>query len=345
MASRDGTALDRETRFARAFHELHKLAPPVAIEDVLSDFADVEYDQLPCPGEAVVVSTPGSRPRVVVSSGLRAKPNRLRFTLAHELGHIVLPWQIGAAICFPYRTLVADDATHADGEAQANRFARELLVPRAWLATQLGDRGGSDLGRRIVEIAAAAGVSPITAAIAMEPAYSFPAATHIIDTNTGREYRSTSVAAAFLVGREMLWWERSAEIASIGGVVTVADFGPYRLSAIHFDPDDAPNVEPQAADAKSILLEVLWGLSSDERKQAQAVFSGIIGHANNSPVARASPAAMLQALRQRFAQSEKFRDVRAHPRFDAYLHAKAAELFSETRVPKRRKGGANSPEE
>lgn len=115
----------------------------------------------------------------------------------------------------------------------------------------------------------------------------------------------------------------------------------WRLSAIHFDLEDAPAVEPQATEARSILLEVLWGLPPHEPKHAQAVFSGIVGHANNSPVARASPAAMLQALRQRFAQSEKFRELRAHPRFDAYLHAKATELFAEKRVTKK-KGGPNS---
>src|SRR6478735_3210678 len=140
MASGDGASLDRETRFARAFIDLHKLTPPVAIDAVLSQFADVEYDNLPCSGEAVVVSSPGRRPIVVVSNGLST--NRLRFTLAHELGHIVLPWQIGAAICYPNGTLLADGAVHADGEAQANRFARELLIPRPWLSDQIGPRGG-----------------------------------------------------------------------------------------------------------------------------------------------------------------------------------------------------------
>ncbi|MET0790290.1 MAG: ImmA/IrrE family metallo-endopeptidase [Polyangiaceae bacterium] len=333
MASGDGASLDRETRFARAFLELHKLTPPVAIEKVLGEFADVEYDTLPCAGEAVVVSSPGRRPIVVVSNGL--SPNRLRFTLAHELGHIVLPWQIGAAICYPTRTLLADGPVHADGEAQANRFARELLIPRPWLSTQLGTCGGEQLAQRIVEIAELAGVSPITAAIGLKSVYPFPVATRIVDGRSGRAYLETTPSFAFLMGRDTTWWEQERDFSDIGGTLSKTQYGNYTLSTLHFDSENAPEVVVQSVDAKSILLEVLWGLPEEQRKQVQSAFAGIVGHANNSAAARVSSASMLQALRQRFSMYEKFKDVRTHPRFEAYLHAKASELLAAPKPKKR----------
>jgi hypothetical protein len=38
---------------------------------------------------------------------------------------------------------------------------------------------------------------------------------------------------------------------------------------------------------------------------------------------------------QRFSMYEKFRDLRTHPRFEAYLHAKAAELLAAPKPKKR----------
>ena len=70
--------------------------------------------------------------RVFVNS---TKPDRRkRFTLGHEYGHIRIPWHMGTIAD------VLDDEEPAPGsynywrmEEEANRFASELLLPRAWL--------------------------------------------------------------------------------------------------------------------------------------------------------------------------------------------------------------------
>jgi hypothetical protein len=139
MAGADGpTLVDPERRFARLFAQRHSLQPPVPVDEVLRLFADVEYDVLPGSGEAVVLRRTGRKTRVIISTGIAA--NRRRFTVAHELGHIVLPWQVGSAFCHPQVTYVAGDDFHNEIEAQANRFATELLIPESWLARKLGDR-------------------------------------------------------------------------------------------------------------------------------------------------------------------------------------------------------------
>jgi hypothetical protein len=188
-----------------------------------------------------------------------------------------------------------------------------------------------------VRISELAGVSPITAAIGLKAAYPFPAATRIVDHARERIYACTSDDAAFLIGRERPWWEESEHVERIGGAVTEETFGNFTLSALHFDPENAPGVQRQEADAQSILRDVLSAFPPEYRKRAHSVFSGIVGYANALPAAKVSPATMLQALRQRFLRQEEFAEARSHPKFDAYLNAKAAELFASP--PSKKRGG------
>jgi predicted secreted protein len=65
---------------------------------------------------------------------------RQRFTLAHELGHILIPWHIGSII----DEIDLDDTLSDDYylcEAEANRFASELLMPTNWVISEMQNRG------------------------------------------------------------------------------------------------------------------------------------------------------------------------------------------------------------
>lgn len=66
-------------------------------------------------------------------------PARKRFTLAHELGHIIIPWHNGDTKCFsdnPY-SLISLNAVLDTQELEANVFASELLMPHEWLKTEV----------------------------------------------------------------------------------------------------------------------------------------------------------------------------------------------------------------
>lgn len=55
-------------------------------------------------------------------------PSRKRFTIAHEIGHIVLHGSEGNYV--DYRHQIGPTDTHNTKEREANRFAVELLMPR-----------------------------------------------------------------------------------------------------------------------------------------------------------------------------------------------------------------------
>jgi hypothetical protein len=102
---------------------------------VAARMADVEADLIPGSCDGVVVGLSGGRNRPLIVVAYDAPPRRQRFTLAHEIGHIALPWHIGTAAC-DTGLLVRDPA-----EIEANRFAAELLVPSAWLAPVVAGLG------------------------------------------------------------------------------------------------------------------------------------------------------------------------------------------------------------
>lgn len=119
------------------------MAPPVDVGRLLRAVADVERADWPqLDVDAMVLRRPGLRPQVFYRSvGNRG---RERFTLAHELGHVVIPWHIGSAACVAAGAPEADAAAISD-EDQADVFASALLAPEAWLRG-LVDQHGDQMG-------------------------------------------------------------------------------------------------------------------------------------------------------------------------------------------------------
>lgn len=80
---------------------------------------------------------------VVVGVNSLHAPNRQRFTLAHELGHVILHRPILESAVHVDRVLLRDrnSSTGTDQqEIEANAFASELLMPTDILETMLGGR-------------------------------------------------------------------------------------------------------------------------------------------------------------------------------------------------------------
>jgi hypothetical protein len=120
-----------------------RLVPPIDLRDLIERFADVEVVAIPgdCDGLVVGLHGPADRPVILVRS--EGSKLRRRFTLAHELGHVLMPWHLGGGfLCDTGRVVDFDESVRASAaEAQANRFAAELLVPSTWLDERLAELG------------------------------------------------------------------------------------------------------------------------------------------------------------------------------------------------------------
>jgi hypothetical protein len=106
------------------------LVPPVDIEQLLRGHAEVNRVEWPYENvDAILLRLSGESPVVYY----RATENMLRerFTLAHEFGHIMLPWHIPDANCAIGTGNL--DLESYSLEDEADIFASCLLVPDRWL--------------------------------------------------------------------------------------------------------------------------------------------------------------------------------------------------------------------
>jgi hypothetical protein len=128
-----------EERMAARLVERLDLRPPIDVDEICGSLADLKYKSFPIEidGLCLDLKVPGKRPKVWVSKAI--PPVRQRFTLAHEIGHIIIPWHSGTIIDDIEMPRSREHSRYREMEAQANRFAAELLMPSVWV-TGLSER-------------------------------------------------------------------------------------------------------------------------------------------------------------------------------------------------------------
>lgn len=150
--------------------KLADLGSPEALAAcIVSHFPDIEVPiQLPCIAEAVGIvqiigQQTGSFEGVLVTDSAKStgsiayndgsRPERRRFTIAHELGHFLMPLHGTSAQCAKadMGLLAAKDSTGAR-EAEANWFAAALLMPRERFLRDMRGLGDPEIGH-IVKLA------------------------------------------------------------------------------------------------------------------------------------------------------------------------------------------------
>ncbi|MGU3497728.1 ImmA/IrrE family metallo-endopeptidase [Mycobacterium sp. C31M] len=113
---------------------------PVDLIEVVDSFADMERAEWPNAAvDGITVNCAGARPRIFYRGAV--DDLRTRFTIAHELGHAVLPWHIGTAQCV-MPAAAGSAARRSSAEREADEFAAELLLPRNWLRRLVRDHRG-----------------------------------------------------------------------------------------------------------------------------------------------------------------------------------------------------------
>lgn len=138
-----GVIKSPEVLFARKIIAKYKITVPFNLENIVKDYATLLYKPIPIQGVDGVslnIKTPGKTPMVIVNSSLPLK--RQRFTLAHELGHLIIPWHLGTIVDDIY-TDAYKNYSYQELEQEANRFAAEILMPNDWIISIISENSRS----------------------------------------------------------------------------------------------------------------------------------------------------------------------------------------------------------
>ncbi|EIA1304802.1 ImmA/IrrE family metallo-endopeptidase [Vibrio vulnificus] len=108
----------------------HGVKPPYNLNELVEKYADIEEHHFPVDADGVTVGIGGDeKPQILIN--MSQPPTRKKFTLAHELGHIVIPWHTGTIVS--HLNPMGANFEYREMESEANQFAAELLIPRLWL--------------------------------------------------------------------------------------------------------------------------------------------------------------------------------------------------------------------
>lgn len=312
----------REVKAAERLVSKYALKPPVDVWGLAQEFAEVEVDNIPTQCDGLVVGLDRRRPLVLIDG--TQHETRQRFTLAHELGHILLPWHVGNFVCDTHE---GDWSARAD-EPEANQFAAELLVPRAWLRDLVAARSDDQVGP-LTNAVLAAGVSTWVACFRLAEA--LPA---------GHVYAVTDPAGEVLIsGQSDL---TSSEVPKRGeklrrerldrfaGQVEKVQMGTRTITWWSFRTSEG-TVSAPAGDTREVLRELAerHATPSLSVRSIQQSFGGIIGVANDRAKREGvtDAAGLYARFKSRFVQDRKLpSEMLEDPGFDNWLRMRASEL-------------------
>lgn len=127
---------DLETRTDSLFKKHRVTKPPVPVERIAkAEGAQVAFEPFEGELSGMLYRDPNGANVIAVNS-LNSK-TRQRFTIAHELGHLLLhesALQVDRPISVRFRDGRSGLAVDQD-EIDANQFAAALLMPREWVLT------------------------------------------------------------------------------------------------------------------------------------------------------------------------------------------------------------------
>ncbi len=128
--------------FANILRKKHNLPISFDLKALVEEYATLEFKQFPPYASNIDGVTLNlkkvDKPQVFINSSQSQK--RLQFTLAHELGHIIIPWHTGNIVeNFSDINKETSSSDYSICETEADEFASELLLPSEWLSNLVKD--------------------------------------------------------------------------------------------------------------------------------------------------------------------------------------------------------------
>ena len=316
-----------EERMAARMVERLSLTPPIDVEQVCRGLAELKFKTFPIEIDGICLDLKMSNktPKVWVS---RNTPTvRKRFTIAHEIGHIIIPWHAGNIVDdIDAPRLQHIEKRYRELEAEANRFAAELLMPSVWVVG-LAERAVhvGDLMHSIGQIAQVSFPAAFLKAAKLGKADFVGAeikegvvvrslrtpGTKSLPPEVGAPVDQIAMEAAYeprvIRGpdTDFYWWEMRTSLADPGG-----DLPHWRV----------------------IMNEMLESIPSEYRAKARARVNAIVGLAIGREPKGGNVERIfkhgIESAQNRQGYDEWTRSILDHPKFKNYVLARARERAS-----------------
>lgn len=315
--------------YAKRLHTKYKLTLPVNLDELASRYATLKYAQIPMDIDGVCtdLKCSGKIPRIYVNCEMPRK--RQRFTLAHEIGHVIIPWHTGTI--FDLTTVAQTDSTvdYWEMEQEANSFATELLMPSDWI-NKLVKGNLTDLSLIHETVVGTAGVSDIAACLRLiqflPPGYIFVA----VDQGGYVQYSGKSQGTL-------------ARTVSNGAQLNVKEQYSYcdeiflveRMSSafywFHFPTEIELPENENDCDWRTILQSIFSDLALEKPAQTKMTqqLNGVLGFANGIvKQGNYTKESLYSACIQKLEKRQNLLPLTEHHEFSAFLVAKINDLIT-----------------
>lgn len=321
------TAYRVARRVARELASELLLTPPFDLDAVAERYADLLLSDVPGRTDVITLhgTVPGDHPRIVVQRSLDASPARRRFAVAHALGHVLLGWHpLGAPCDVATRPHELPVTAHDLIEGEASAFARELLLPRAWIESFDALDRPAELMRHVSERGGVPIMSAARAVVSMlPPHFVFMVVDEwggVIDAGRSPGTRICPPVPGSQVD--------GGDYARFAVERHRADLDASSLIVWRFDEDD-PGSLPHDRTARDVVSHIGGDLGMGDTQVTELVarVDGVAGWANEQ-LGIASLDGMTRVIDERVRTLPEFADIVAHPDYDSLVQSKAVELVA-----------------
>ncbi len=313
-----------EVALARRLTARRGLSPPIDIEALVREYAELHIVDIPFDfdGLCIDLKVPGRRPKVIVNS--RRNALRLRFTLAHELGHLLIPWHVGTVVDAINISGSDEDYEYSVWEVEANRFASELLMPAEWAASIANSSASPP--QALEEICSTARVSRAAGILKLiqflPPGYVFARVENGLYVESKKSTGTISATVGYRISVAEDPYPYATDRWSLGA---------YRWW--RFGPISMPMVSDPTRKWRDTLNEILGDVEPDPvaAKKLQGSINGIVSSANSA--ARFDRDAdriyghVLQRLHVHARSNPAMAAILEHPLRDDFLGLRVAEFL------------------
>ncbi|KHE92679.1 MAG: ImmA/IrrE family metallo-endopeptidase [Candidatus Scalindua rubra] len=311
-----------EIRLAQRISKKFKITPGFDMREFTLKFLTIKEEVIPFSVDALFLGlgTEIEKPTIILNS--KTFYRRKRFTLAHEIGHYFIPWHVGLIICHIDPKYRLRNNIYREMEAEANRFASELLMPESWVTDIIKK---NEKIKTIINKIYSTGVSYLAANLALckflPPGYLFVQ----IDKNGQVEYSEKSKGSGVAPPSKGEKFDIALYKEVVSEHYTIEnDF--YKIHWFKFKKSLSKiKAKKDKRDSKKILRDLIGNIEQNKRLQLLHKINGVVG-ATNSMQSFGKDTEMYSFLYQRFASKNELCFLLNYEEFKLFLSRKSQEL-------------------